>query len=98
MKFFIFFTGVTFLFSSCLSKHKEDEKGQIIVIDEINEQKLELPDITSQIKILPLETKTDESIVGHIRDICCVDDMIYILDGFLFMGTSRWNRIGKVLS
>jgi hypothetical protein len=80
MKFFVFFTGVTFLLSSCLSKHKEDEKGQIIVIDEINEQKLELPDITSQIKILPLKTETDESIVGHIRDICCVDDMVYILD------------------
>jgi PBP1b-binding outer membrane lipoprotein LpoB len=71
---------ILLFFSSCNSKYKEDESNRIIRVNTIKEQELELSDIVSQIKILPLETKRDESIIGQIKDICFVDDAVYILD------------------
>jgi hypothetical protein len=79
-KFSSIFLLIALIIGNSCTSYNEKEKGRIIVIDEIKEQKLELSDIASQIKILPLETEADESMVGHIWDVCCVDDMVYILD------------------
>jgi hypothetical protein len=77
MRFFILLEVITFLFFSCTSKYGKD---QTIVINEIKEQEIQLSDVVSQIKILPLDTEADESLIGHIKDICRVDEIIYILD------------------
>lgn len=65
------------LFVSCSNKKQINFNN--IVIDSFDKKTIELTNIISNIEVLPLQPDTN-NIIGNIKDICFIDNTVYLLD------------------
>lgn len=71
---------IFFLFSSCRNDKKSQDKVITnIIIENFKGKDIKLNDIVSGMRVLPLKLSSGQ-LIGQVKDICFIDDTIYVLD------------------
>jgi hypothetical protein len=78
LKAYIVLLQCSMLLLSCSGKMSEETSENRIVIDKIETKEIKLPDFVSSIEILPLIS--DSVLFGSVRDICVINNRLYVLD------------------
>jgi hypothetical protein len=66
-------------FISCKRDHQEINRALNVVIENFKNQRINLSDVVTDIRIMPLQTD-DDNLLGNLKDICCSDNYVYVLD------------------
>lgn len=69
---------VSMIVTSCNQEHKTKD-NRIIPIKDFKDKTIDLNEVIADVKIVPIIPNSDY-VIGHIKDLCLVDNIIYILD------------------
>ena len=75
---FIGLLSLFYLFISCNENAKNSDRGEVIMIDNIESKKILISDIVEEVKFFKLET--DSFLVGEITDLCVYDSVMFFYD------------------
>lgn len=67
------------MFVSCKQEKNKQNVMDTFVIDEFVDKELDVKDCFSDMKLLLLKMDTDQ-FIGKVKDVCIIDDTIYLLD------------------
>lgn len=83
IEYFACFIFLLILFISCSEKKQSVTFAKQIQINDFQHKTVDLNNVVSGIKILPLKT-SDNNLLGNVKDLCVIDDVVYVLDDLTF--------------
>ena len=75
---FILLLSLSCFIFSCNEYAKDNDRGDVIMIDDIGSQKIRMSDVVEEVKVFKLET--DSLLIGEIGDLCVYDSIMFFFD------------------
>lgn len=68
---------------SCSKVKQSDSFDKQIRVDDFQDNTVDVNNVVSDIKILPLKT-SDDNLLGNVKDVCVINDVVYVFDDLTY--------------